>query len=640
MFAGCKKEGTGDRFKIVAEQYSGIDKVIIDGLSASWAVGDAICVNNTTGTVTAVSNNSATLVTNESVNSPYYAVYPASMVAEGTDLSAGGTVVVSLPDSYEYLADPSTGKQILQIPMAATSTTESLTFKHLTGALAVNVTNSFSGGVTMDIVDVAVISNSYRLNGNYTVDFTNLTSSTPVVSNVNDEKKVRMTFPTPLTVANGSTANIMIPVAAVGNDNKFTIHVKVATPDGKAYLFMREQSITSGLSRNEVGAVPVFMEAGNSDNYIHQSFLGNGTQSNPYLISNWNDYKLFEKIIGLNVSSNPHRAMYANAYYLMTNDIDATSNFTSYSNGRGEFGGHFDGDNHTFNNVVVVPSGYTTTAGLYCFPMINGGTVENLTMNVTFSPRHSTATSGTLYLSGLTHKIQNGTVNNVTVTMQMDDSRTLNAKGTAYIAGLAAANDCYNVTVSNCTINVPNITYSGYHIYFGGLFSFVNTSSHSNVVALSNNVVNLGNISLTSSNNKKLYFGGVAGQINGDNYTLTDNTITITDASLELSGTVGTSSEFYVAGAFGYTNANRKTIAFNESNVLSGSITYNVPTDVTKKGIKKVINKISSPANTTINDGTTTLTQTGDGTHVTVSNLNFYDDASSTPTTPVDTDNY
>lgn len=639
MFAGCKKEGTGDRFKIVAEQYSGMDKVIIDGLSASWAVGDAICVNNTTGIVTAVSNNSATLVTNESVNSPYYAVYPASMVAEGTDLSAGGTVVVSLPDSYEYLADPSTGKQILQIPMAATSTTESLTFKHLTGALAVNVTNSFSGGVTMDIVDVAVISNSYRLNGNYTVDFTNLTSSTPVVSNVNDEKKVRMTFPTPLTVANGSTANIMIPVAAVGNDNKFTIHVKVATPDGKAHLFMREQSITSGLSRNEVGAVPVFMEAGNSDNYIHQSFLGDGTQSNPYLIRNWDEYKLFEGRIGL-VSSNPIRAIYSNAYYLVTNDIDATSPFTSYATGHGEFGGHFDGDNHTFNNVVVVPS--STTSGLYCFPMINGGTVENLTMNVTFSPRHTTATSGTLFLSGLTHKIQNGTVNNVTVNMQMDDSRTLNAKGTAYIAGLAAANDCYNVTVSNCTINVPNITYSGYHIYFGGLFSFVNTNSNSNVVALSNNVVNLGNISLTSSTNKKLYFGGVAGQINGDNYTLTDNTITITDASLELSGTVGTSSEFYVAGAFGNTNANRKTIAFNGSNIFSGSITYNVPASLTKKGIKKVINKmhLSRPGNITVNDGNTALTQTGDGTYITVSNLDFYDAASSTPTTPVATDNY
>lgn len=615
-----------------------MDKVIIDGLSASWAVGDAICVNNTTGTVTAVSSNSATLVTNESVNSPYYAVYPASMVAEGTDLSAGGTVVVSLPDSYEYIADPSTGKQILQLPMAATSTTQSLTFKHLTGALAVNVTNSFSGGASMDILEVAVISNSYRLNGNYTVDFTNLTSSTPVVSNVNEEKKVRMTFPTPLTVANGSTANIMVPVAAVGNDNKFTIHVKVATPDGKAHLFMREQSITSGLSRNEVGAVPVSMEAGSSDNYIHQTFLGDGTQSNPYLISNWDDYKLFDKIIGLNASSNPHRAMYANAYYLMTNDIDATSNFTSYATGHGEFGGHFDGDNHTFNNVVVVP--ISTTSGLYCFPMIIGGTVENLTMNVKFSPRHTAATNGNLYISGLTHKIQNGTVNNVTVNMQMDDSRTLNAKGTAYIAGLAAANDCYNVTVSNCTINVPNITYSGYHIYFGGLFSFVNTDRNSNVVSLSNNVVNIGDVLLTSSNNKKLYFGGVAGQINDGNYTLADNTITITDASLELSGTVGTSSEFYVAGAFGYTNANRKTIAFNESNVLSGSITYNVPTDVTKKGIKKVINKISSPANTTINDGTTALTQTGDGTNITVSNLDFYDAASSTPTTPVATDNY
>lgn len=639
MFAGCKKEGTGDRFKIVAEQYSGMDKVIIDGLSASWAVGDAICVNNTTGIVTAVSNNSATLVTNESVNSPYYAVYPASMVAEGTDLSAGGTVVVSLPDSYEYLADPSTGKQILQIPMAATSTTESLTFKHLTGALAVNVTNSFSGGVTMDIVDVAVISNTYRLNGNYTVDFTNLTSSTPVVSNVNDEKKVRMTFPTPLTVANGSTANIMIPVAAVGNDNKFTIHVKVATPDGKAYLFMREQSITSGLSRNEVGAVPVSMEAStsNASNYIHQSFLGDGTQSNPYLISNWDEYKLFGDRVRAS-ATDAFRPMYANAYYLVTNDINATSEFRTYNNFHGEFGGHFDGGNHTFNNILC---DNTSSSNLYCFPMIIGGTVENLTMNVTFSPRHTAAPSGNLFLSGLTHKIQNGTVNNVTVNMHMDDSRTLNAKGTAYIAGLAAANDCYNVTVSNCTINVPNITYSGYHIYFGGLFSFVNTSHNSNVVALSNNVVNLGNISLTSTgDNKKLYFGGVAGQINGDNYTLTDNTITITNASLELSGTNVTRSEFYVAGAFGYTNANRKTIAFNESNVLSGSITYNVPTGVTKKGIKKVINKISSPANTTINDGTTTLTQTGDGTHVTVSNLNFYDDASSTPTTPVATDNY
>lgn len=636
MFAGCKKEGTGDRFKIVAEQYSGMDKVIIDGLSASWAVGDAICVNNTTGTVTAVSSNNATLVTNESVNSPYYAVYPASMVAEGTDLSAGGTVVVSLPDSYEYIADPSTGKQILQLPMAATSTTQSLTFKHLTGALAVNVTNSFSSGATMDIVEVSVISNSYRLNGSYSVDFNNLTSSTPVESNVNDEKKVRMTFPTPLTVANGSTANIMVPVAAVGNDNQFTIHVKVATPDGKAYLFMREQSIASGLNRNEVGAVPVSMET--SNDYIHRSFLGDGTQSNPYLISNWDDYKLFESIIGLNVASNPHRAMYANAYYLVTNDIDATSTFTSYATGHGEFGGHFDGDNHTFNNVVVVPSG--TVSGLYCFPMINGGTVENLTMNVKFSPRHTAAPSGTLYISGLTHKIQNGTVNNVTVNMQMDANRTLNAKGTAYIAGLSAANDCYGATVSNCTINVPNLTYSGYTIYFGGLFSFVNSTHTSQNCSFSNNVVNLGDVSLTSSNNKKLYFGGVAGQINGGNYTLTDNTITITDASLELSGT--SSSEFYAAGAFGNTNANRKTITFNESNVLSGSITYNVSTDVTKKYIKKVINKmhVSRPENITVNDGTTALTQTGDGTHITVSNLNFYDAASTTPTTPVTTDNF
>ena len=42
----------------------------------------------------------------------------------------------------------------------------------------------------------------------------------------------------------------------------------------------------------------------------------------------------------------------------------------------------------------------------------------------------------------------------------------------------------------------------------------------------------------------------------------------------------------------------------------------------------------------TVNDGNTALTQTGDGTYITVSNLDFYDAASSTPTTPVATDNY
>lgn len=643
ILAGCKKEvGNGDRFKISAESYGGTDKVIVNGLSATWAINDAICINNTTGSVTAVDGNIATLYTRRSVNAPYYAVYPASLVAENTTLS-GATVTVTLPDSYEYMADPTTGKQKLEMPMAATSSNEYLNFKHLTGALAINVTNSFSGGVSMNIVEVKVASNNYRISGNFTVDFSSLTTISPVDESENAPKQVRMVFPTPLTVTNGESASIMVPVAPVGDDNLFTIYVKVETPDGLVYLFKRQQpaSYASGLARNEVGTVPVAMAASRGTlitDYIHKSFLGNGTQEEPYLIRTWADYKHFDALIRMNASSNSHRAMYANAYYLVTNDIDASSSeFLSYSSS--DFGGHFNGGNHTINNIICKPS-MNSVSSLQCFPNINGGTVENLTMNVTYRPLHTAATNGTLYLSGLSSKIQNGTVNNVTVNMQIESGSTLNAKGTAYIGGLASAPDCYGMTVSNCSITVSDINYSGHKIYFGGLIPLINTNGADHTSSFTGNVITLSGIGLKASSGKEMRYGGLVGQINGGTYVFSGNTLSITNNSLE----VNDDGKLYAAGAFGNANNNVKTIRFINSNVLSGSITYTVPSTATSY-IKKILDKSAlSPNgqnNNRIYDGDETdpIPSSGNGSHFTVSNLNFYD-ATSTSTDPVATNNY
>lgn len=95
---------------------------------------------------------------------------------------------------------------------------------------------------------------------------------------------------------------------------------------------------------------------------------GNGSQSNPYLISNANDLESMAS----NVTSSSGK------YYRLTNDINMQGETFSPigTSPSRAFKGHFDGNNYTISNITLTgTSSYTAIFGY-----VYGGSIENLSV--------------------------------------------------------------------------------------------------------------------------------------------------------------------------------------------------------------------------------------------------------------------
>lgn len=166
LLTGCKKGDEGMRFSIFTEAFNRGAKVEVNGLESSWRTGDQVWVNGQTGVV-AIADNNPVLTMNVSVdnwNGHYYAAYPASMVANGNQ---SGELTVSLPQVYQYNEDASTHRQLLELPMVASTTNDQIAFRHLTGALVVKVPKT-DRNIVLDYVMVQ--SSTTALSGTGTVN--------------------------------------------------------------------------------------------------------------------------------------------------------------------------------------------------------------------------------------------------------------------------------------------------------------------------------------------------------------------------------------------------------------------------------------------------------------------------------------
>lgn len=256
----CQKEELQESKLTLFAESMGNTKVAVEGRFSHWVSGETVRINNATKAIT-VSDGVATVDnTTNAVSAPFHAVYPASLCPE-TDLASVGSVTVTLPDTYQYRK--SSDLQQLDMPMAASNAEgEDLSFKHLTGALAVKITNDFGG--TMSIDEVIVESSVSQISGSCEVDFLNVTNQTANDEGVSEaQRRVRMLFEsTALNIADGATEVVILPVMPVSNSNKFTVTVN-ATYGGKSYSFSRTQGTGGRLARNELGYVPVTMSATN-----------------------------------------------------------------------------------------------------------------------------------------------------------------------------------------------------------------------------------------------------------------------------------------------------------------------------------------------------------------------------------------
>lgn len=258
--AACQKENSNVLI-IEAEGMHNGTKMAIDGNASHWATGDEVYISgadHTGNTYTVnISDGQATvdMSGNSSLRTPLYGVYPAANY-----VSHSGTVyTVEVPYSYDYATctDGGTTRQNLQTPMVAyTESGNKMQFKHLTAAVTVEITNHY--GFAVNVSDISVQSDKYNICGNLEVDMASPISVAPVPES--GDNLVTMDFSvTPLKIDQGATAQVQIPVLPVGDDNHFTISVRV-TKDGDANVtktYSKTQTTGGALARAQIGYAPM-----------------------------------------------------------------------------------------------------------------------------------------------------------------------------------------------------------------------------------------------------------------------------------------------------------------------------------------------------------------------------------------------
>lgn len=259
--AACQKENSNVLI-IEAEGMHNGTKMAIDGNHTYWAAGDEVLINGSSYTVDVSVDGQTTVdMSGSPLSAPFYGVYPDDIYL-GND---GGSVYdFSLSHEYQYYTctDGGVTRQNLKSPMVAYAASgNKLTFKHLTAAVTVEITNNY--GFAVKVKKIEVESDKYNLwDGMLSLDLSDPIDVTATTAASESNKKVTMKFDyTPLKIDQGATTQVQIPVLPVGADNHFTINVTVEK-DGdasvaKTYTKSQEGDGSRALGRAQIGYAPM-----------------------------------------------------------------------------------------------------------------------------------------------------------------------------------------------------------------------------------------------------------------------------------------------------------------------------------------------------------------------------------------------
>ena len=253
LAAGCRKEQRSDSLTLVAEgARGGAAKLSIDGNYSDWASGDRVRINGTVAAV-AIADGEASVA--GSYEAPFYGIYPGDASPAGIYSSNDGDrYSVTLPSQYTYTQ--SGGRQNLQSPMAGYAASGNyILFRHLTAAIAVQITNYYGFDVLVD--SVVVISNSYKLCGDLTFTLDGNALAVPAESKAGGDTVTMLGGG--LRIASGNTATVQVPVLPQGEGNLFTVKVGVHKYNNAdvSRVFESVQPSSHPLSRNQIGYVPM-----------------------------------------------------------------------------------------------------------------------------------------------------------------------------------------------------------------------------------------------------------------------------------------------------------------------------------------------------------------------------------------------
>ncbi|MBR4774294.1 MAG: hypothetical protein IK010_07695 [Bacteroidales bacterium] len=499
LLAACHKEALDPRMEIFVEHMQGSAKLALDGVNATWNNGDTLRLNGTRVVVERSGDHA--YISNAASQSTNRALFPTRLVASGP---ASDTVTVTLPREYDYRSDGT--HQQLTLPLAARATGDApLHFQHLTGALCFMLTNSTSHPLTID--KIVVSSNKYQLSGNRTINLGSIGSISPN-DGAGDDLTVAMTFTKQsLVIPASGNANVVLPIAPVGSDNRFTVTI-VSHYENNIYAYKKIQGNTQEdyrLERNQIGYAGISLNGTNNS----ALFSGSGTKADPFLITSATDFLLMAEAITNNLTCPYPSGYYKNYCYKLTGNLNL-SGYTihpiqNYS------GGTFDGNNKTISGLTVISEdGYCALFRTLSLSPIKNLKLQNLTL------KHEGSVSD-LYMGGISGTMNTQSVSNCTIeNIIYDISGTLSYAYIGGIAGRVYGSD----TLTSCTVTTSSpLELTTANLYYGNIFGHCSKSTYpSNIIQLSNCTAN--NSSFTINTTGALYFGGMIGNTTNEQNTL------------------------------------------------------------------------------------------------------------------------
>ena len=209
---------------------------------------------------------------------------------------------------------------------------------------------------------------------------------------------------------------------------------------------------------------------------IEFKLKGSGTESDPYLIGSYEDWKMATI-----------KADQVGAYFKITKDIDFTGKkFYMLGSYQNKFSGTLDGDNHTLTGIETKGGSYQ---GIIGYMDSADAVVKNLKINKV------SMTNLTNYSGIVVGYLNKGTIKDVEVTNSKITSEFKDID--SYIGGIVG----YNVSGIVEGVNETNVTVEGGN-YIGGLFGVNNGTTKG---------INIKGINVVGNN----YVGGVVGSSGG-----------------------------------------------------------------------------------------------------------------------------
>jgi surface protein len=230
MAVSCQKEkGTVTLGAEIQRPANADSKVYLEWNTPAWVNGDRVLINDAVYQVFAASGSSAQ-IENVTARSSYRALYPASLVAEGTDISSSASIPITLPavQTREYQA----GRLKMDIPMGAyLSNGNTLEFHNLCSIVRITISNSLNAGLWLG--SIVLHADNACLSGAGTASVTGSSSDCiTMASNASHDVTLDFTGNNPYIGALSTSGSWDILVPAFTTDN---VTITVNTTDGQYF---------------------------------------------------------------------------------------------------------------------------------------------------------------------------------------------------------------------------------------------------------------------------------------------------------------------------------------------------------------------------------------------------------------------